>query len=57
MGFKPMTLSQDIFQLKKISKERTYKILALMGFKPITLLENIFQLMKYQNRKPIKYWL
>jgi len=41
----------------EISKQKAYKILALMGFKPMTLSQNIVQLMKYQNRKPIKFWL
>ena len=37
MGFKPMTISQNIFHLKKYQRIEPSKISALMGCKPMTV--------------------
>ena len=58
MGFKPMTLSQNILQPIIYQRKKALKFCqAVMGYKPMTLSQSIFQLMKYQNRKSIKVWL
>ena len=50
MEFKPMALSQNIFQLMKYHESLKYS-----GFGGIQTHENMFQLLKYQRRKPLKY--
>ena len=36
MGFKPMTLLQNIFQLMTYQTRKPFKVQALMGFKAMT---------------------
>jgi len=56
MGFKPMTLSQNFFQLMKYQR-KAYKIMPFMGFEPMTLSQNILQPIIYQRKKALKFWL
>ena len=57
MGFKPMTISQNIMELMKNQSSKAFEIQAMMGFKPMTLSQNIVELMKNQSSKPLKFRL
>ena len=52
-----MTLSQNMVDVIKKSKQQAFEIQVTMGFKPMMLEQVIVQLIKHQSSKPLNFRL